>query len=292
MTINNKNISVIIVSFKSENVLDNCLKSIDKNINVIIVDNSNDLKFKKKIERNYKNVTCILSKYNNGMGAGNNLGIKFINTDYAFILNPDVVLKKNTIKEIMKAVKVIDSFSIMAPISDKKKYPNYDLFNDNDFSNKVPFKVKSVDGFALFLNLKKLKKIKNFYFFDENFFLYLENNDLCKRLLELKENIYIVPKAKITHLGGMAVNSVYKNEIEFSRNWHWMWSKFYYHKKHSGYFVALLKTIGSLFSSKVKFIYYLLIGKNFKKKIYYMRLLGLLNSMIGKKSYYRPNLDN
>ena len=292
MLINKKEISVIIVSFKSDHVIHNCIKSIDKDIDIIIIDNSNNIEFKKKIEQKYKNVKCILSNKNLGMGGGNNLGIKYIKKDFAFILNPDVVLKKNTIKEIMKAVKVIDSFSIMAPISDKKKYPNYDLFNDNDFSNKVPFKVKSVDGFALFLNLKKLKKIKNFYFFDENFFLYLENNDLCKRLLELKENIYIVPKAKITHLGGMAVNSIYKNEIEFSRNWHWMWSKFYYHKKHSGYFIALVKTAGSLFSSKVKFIYYLFTGKNFKKKIYYMRLLGLLNSMIGRKSYYRPNLDN
>ena len=30
-------------------------------------------------------------------------------------------------------------------------------------------------------------------------------------------------------------------EIEFSRNWHWMWSKFYFNKKHFGYLRAFLK---------------------------------------------------
>ena len=291
MSLNFQNVSIIIVSFKSDLVLKRCLKSIDKNINVILIDNSNNLNFKKEIERNYKNVRCVLSN-NIGMGAGNNLGLKIVKTDYAFILNPDVELKKDTIKEILNAIKIIGSFAIIAPISDKKKYPNYHLFKDTDYNEKKPFLVKSVDGFAMFLNLKKLKKFKNFNFFDENFFLYLENEDLCKRLIQFGENIFIVPKSKITHLGGKAVNPKYKIEIELSRNWHWMWSKFYYHKKHYGYFAALRTVIGNLVSSKIKFIYYFFLGNNLKKRIYYMRLCGLLNSIMGKKSYYRPKLDN
>lgn len=291
MLLNYRNISIIIVSFKSEFVIKRCLKSINKNINVIVVDNSNNKKFKKNIESQFKNVKCILSK-NIGMGGGNNLGLKYVKTDFAFILNPDVELKKNTIKEILKAIKIIGSFAIIAPISDKKKYPNYDLINDYDYNEKKPFKVKSVDGFAMFLNFKKLKKIKNFYFFDKNIFLYLENNDLCKRLIEYGENIFIAPKSKITHLGGKAVNEKFKDEIELSRNWHWMWSKFYYYKKHYGYLTASKKVSGNLISSLVKFLYYFLICKSYKRQIYFMRLLGLLSSIIGKKSYYRPKLHN
>ena len=94
MLINKKEISVIIVSFKSDHVIHNCIKSIDKDIDIIIIDNSNNFEFKKKIEQKYKNVKCILSNKNLGMGGGNNLGIKYIKKDYAFILNPDVVLKK------------------------------------------------------------------------------------------------------------------------------------------------------------------------------------------------------
>ena len=54
------------------------------------------------------------------------------------------------------------------------------------------------------LNLKKLNQIenfKNFNYFDENFFMYLENDDLCKRLIDNNENIFIIPKSKIKHLG-------------------------------------------------------------------------------------------
>ena len=159
-----------------------------------------------------------------------------------------------------------------------------------NFDPVKPFKVKSVDGYAMILNLKKLKKIDNFNFFDENFFLYLENEDICKRLIENDENIYVIPKSKINHLGGKAVDPIYKNEIEYLRNWHWMWSKFYFNKKHYGYFIAVSKVFKNLITAKIKFLYFLITLNTFKRKIYQMRLLGLINSMIGKNSYYRPKL--
>ena len=294
MSITRQNLSVIIVSFKSDHVIYKCIDSIDDQIEIIVIDNSNDIEFKKKIENKYKNVRCILSKENNGMGAGNNLGIKETKKDYGFILNPDVIINTNTIEEIIESAKEINSFGLIAPISEDLQYPNYklDKTKKQSFDPKNPFKVKSVDGFAMLLNLKELRKLNDFNFFDENFFLYLENEDLCKRIIKNKMDIYIIPKSKINHLGGEAVNPKYSNEIEFSRNWHWMWSKFYYNKKHYGYLIALLKVIKNLFSAKIKFFYYLVTFNDKKKKIYQMRLYGLLNSMIGRKSFHRPKLDN
>ena len=290
MSITRQNLSVIIVSYKSEHVIEDCINSIDREIEIIIVDNSNNDELKKKIESKYQNVRCILSKENLGMGAGNNLGIKNVNKDFALILNPDVTLENNSMKEIFTATSEINDFGIIAPISNKEKYPNYILKKGHDFDPIKPFKVKSVDGYAMFLNLKRLKRLSNFNFFDENFFLYLENEDLCKRLTENNENIYIIPKSTINHLGGKAVDPKHTNEIEYLRNWHWMWSKFYFNKKHYGYFVALLKTFKNLISAKIKFFYYLITLNTFKRKIYQMRLLGLISSMIGKNSYYRPKL--
>ena len=290
MSITRQNLSVIIVSYKSDHVIENCINSIDSEIEIVVIDNSNNEKFKDKIETQYKNVKCILSKENLGMGGGNNLGIKNVNKDFALILNPDVALEDNSMYEIMVASKEIDNFGIIAPISSKDEYPNYIIEKGHNFDLDKPFKVKSVDGYAMLLNLKKLKKINNFNFFDENFFLYLENEDLCKRLIEKNEDIYIVPKSKIHHLGGKAVDPKYKNEIEYLRNWHWMWSKFYFNKKHYGYLIALKKVFKNLISAKIKFFYYLITFNTFKRKIYQMRLLGLLSSMIGKNSYYRPNI--
>jgi GT2 family glycosyltransferase len=290
MSITRQNLSIIIVSYKSEHVIEKCINSVDNQIEIIIIDNSNNPEFKKDIEKKYNNVKCILSTENLGMGAGNNLGIKNIKTDFAFILNPDVNLEKNSLDEILDASKNIDNFGILAPISSKNKYPNYELEKNTEFDPIKPFKVESVDGFAMVLNLKRLKKIDNFEFFDENFFMYLENDDLCKRLIKENELIYVVPKSKINHLGGEAVNPKYEKEIEYSRNWHWMWSKFYFNKKHYGYLIAFTKVLSNLTSAVIKFFYYLIIFNNHKKKIYQMRLLGLLNSMTGKKSFYRPRL--
>ncbi len=290
MSITRQNLSVIIVSYKSEYVIENCINSIDSEIEIIVIDNSNNNDLKKDIESKYQNVKCILSKENLGMGAGNNLGIKNVSKDYAFILNPDVTLENGSINEILEVSKKIDDFGIIAPISNKDKFPNYILKKGHNFDPIKPFEVKSVDGYAMLLNLKRLKKINNFNFFDERFFLYLENEDLCKRLIENNENIYVVPKSKIHHLGGKAVDPKYKNEIEYLRNWHWMWSKFYFNKKHYGYLIAVLKVFNNLISAKIKFFYYLITLNTFKRKIYQMRLSGLISSMTGKNSHYRPKI--
>jgi len=290
MSITRQNLSVIIVSYKSDYVIENCINSIHSEIEIVVVDNSNNDQLKEKIETKYKNVKYILSKENLGMGAGNNLGIKNVNKDFVLILNPDITLEKSSIDEMIIASQEIENFGIIAPLSDKSEYPNYTLKKMSDFDPIKPFKVKSVDGYAMLLNLKKLKKLNDFYFFDENFFLYLENEDLCLRLEKNDENIYIVPKSRIHHLGGKAVDPKYKNEIEYLRNWHWMWSKFYFNKKHYGYLIALFKVFKNLISAKIKFFYYLITFNTFKRKIYQMRLLGLMSSMIGKNSYYRPKI--
>ncbi|WP_075522455.1 glycosyltransferase family 2 protein [Candidatus Pelagibacter communis] len=291
MSITRQNLTVIIVSFKSEHVIEDCIKSIDNQIEIIIIDNSNNATLKNYLEKKYINVKCILSKENIGMGAGNNLGIKNCNNDLVFILNPDVILNKDAINEIINASKNIESFSILAPLSDNAAYPNYKLDNKSLINDNDPFEVKSVDGFAMLLNAKRLKQKKDFYFFDENFFLYLENDDLCKRIINLKEKIYVVPKSKVLHLGGKGVDEKYKDEIEFSRNWHWIWSKFYFNKKHYGFSFAVFKGLPSFFSALIKFLFYLSIFKRRKSKIYVCRILGFMNAFLGKKSSYRPKLD-
>ena len=170
MSITRQNLSVIIVSYKSDHVIENCITSIDSEIEIVVIDNSNNDKFKDKLETKYKNVKCILSKENLGMGGGNNLGIENVNKDFALILNPDVALENNSMNEIMVASKEIDNFGIIAPISSKDENPNYIIKKDHNFNPDKPFKVKSVDGYAMLLNLKRLKKLSNFNFFDENFF--------------------------------------------------------------------------------------------------------------------------
>ena len=270
MSISRQNLSIVIVTFKSEAVIHECIKSIDKDIKITVVENSNNYQFKAKLEKSYKNVSCVLTSENLGMGSGNNIGIKRAKTDFVLILNPDVILEASTINELILASQKISSFAILAPMSSDTEYPNYKLDNDkkNSTNNKFPFKVKSIDGFAMLFNKKQLDKMLNKIFFDENFFMYLENDDLCKRIIDAKEDIYIAPASKIKHLGGKAVSDKYKDEVEFARNWHWIWSKFYFNKKHHGYFAAFIKGFPKFIFSFIKYIFYLLIKNKVKQKIY------------------------
>ena len=296
MIISIKNLSAVIVSFHSQDVIDDCIKSISNEIQIIVVENSRNKTVKSILESKYKNVKCILPSENLGMGAGNNFGLSFVQTDFAFILNPDVTLEKNTIEEIISASKNLEIFGLIAPISSNSTYPNYKMFKKNNslINKKAPFRVESVDGFAMILNIKKLKQLDHFRennFFDENFFMYLENDDLCKRINDKKEKIYIVPKSKINHLGGQAVSKKYNEQIELSRNWHWVWSKFYFNKKHKGILVATINGAPSFLSALIKFCIYSLLS-NKKKDIYFQRASGYFNALVGKKSYYRPKINN
>jgi len=297
MSISRQNLSIVIVTIRSELVIDKCIESIDENIPVIVIENSNNSNFKKNLESKYKNVTCFLTKENLGMGPGNNFGLKHVKTDYAIILNPDVILEKNSIEEIIEVSKNINSFAVLAPLSIDPEHPNYKIHKKNfeNINDILPFKVKSVDGYAMVLNLKKLAQIETFKdhnYFDENFFMYLENDDFCKRVIENNEDIYVVPKSKIKHLGGKAVNQKYEHEIELSRNWHWIWSKFYYNKKHYGFFKAINDGFIKFILNTFKYLFFILVNNKYKKKIYYNRISGFYNALIGKKSWYRPNFKN
>ena len=129
------------------------------------------------------------------------------------------------------------------------------------------------------------------FFFDENFFLYFEEIDLCKRVKEKNGKIFIDKSIIIKHLGGKSVISNDEIELEKNRNWHWMWSTFYFHKKHKGFFLALIIIFPKFFSSILKTLFYMIILNSKKRDIYFFRLSGIFNSMIGKKSWYRPSLD-
>ena len=279
---NDQDITVIITSFHSGEKIFNCIESINKDVKIIVVENSNDQELKKKIQSKYKNVDCILSEENLGYGAGNNLGLSKVLTNYALIVNPDVTLENDTIDNFFLSINSIKDFGIIAPVSKDEIYTNFSIDSDNNLKE-----VESVKGFAMFLSMNNLKEIK---FFDENFFLYFEEIDLCKRIRKNDIKIYIDPSIKVNHLGGTSHNSEINKTMELSRNWHWMWSSFYYHKKHYGYINALVKISPKLLSSLIKFIFYLLIFQKFKSDIYKHRVFGIINSVLLKKSWYRPRI--
>ena len=278
-----KDITIVITAFKSNKIIRNCLNSIDRQYQVILVENSNSLEFKKNVEQEYSNVECILTGKNFGYGKSNNIGLKKVKTKYALILNPDTTLEISTLKNFFETVKQVPKFAVMAPCVEKKKNETIKIDNKNSH----PVLVKNVKGFAMFLNISEFRDIG---FFDEKIFFYFEEIDLCKRLTNHHKKIYLVPSIKINHSGGQSHNETINSAMELSRNWHWMWSTFYYHKKHKGFLISFLIVFPKLSSAIFKIVFYSFFLNKKKKEIYYQRYSGLINAILGKSSWYRPKV--
>ena len=120
-----------------------------------------------------------------------------------------------------------------------------------------------ITGCALFFNMKAMSEIG---FFDENIFLYYEENDLYLRSLKKNFKIYLIEDSKIIHKGNYSTDLIKKDEIEINRNWHLMWSTFYFHKKHYGLMEAYKKTGFKFLSALFKYLYYSITLKNSIKK--------------------------
>jgi N-acetylglucosaminyl-diphospho-decaprenol L-rhamnosyltransferase len=273
-------ITIVITSYKSEEKILSCLESIDHQYKVIVIENSANEDFKNKIEKKYTNVECLVAGENLGYAKGNNLGLSKVKTKYSLILNPDAILEKETIKNFLITADKIKNFAIIAPAIQESNL---------ETGIKSITEVDSVKGFAMFFNLDEFRNIG---FFDKNFFIYLEEIDLCRRLKQNNKKIFIDPSIIISHQGGSSHDDKYNFEMELSRNWHWMWSSFYFSKKYNGFIFSLItfskKIISSLFKS---FFYFITMNKP-KKLIYFFRLSGLFNSIIGKSSWYRPFNNN
>ena len=279
-----KDLTIVITTFKSENKIKECLSSIDSKISTIIIENSNSLKFKKEIEDQFSNVYCELTNENLGYGKANNIGLKKVKTKFALILNPDAILSRDALSFFFEFIRKNENFTIVGPNQNEK------LSNINNSTNSDLefFETDKIKGYAMFLNMDRLKTVG---FFDENIFLYLEEIDLCKRVKNTKGKILICPNIIIYHYGGQSVNNNYLSQIELTRNWHWMWSLFYFNKKHYGYLSASILILPKLLSSIIKMSFYFLISNKQNKEIYSKRFSGIINSMLGKNSWYRPNLD-
>jgi GT2 family glycosyltransferase len=293
------NLTIVIVTYRTnEKMLADCLNSIDPKTNILIVENSKNNALKKKLKNTYPNLNVILSGRNLGYGAGNNFGLARVKTKFALVLNPDVILEKNFFKEIKKYLNQQINFHIIGvTYHNDNQWKTSGLFTEFDkkikLKNETKLKhdlLKEVDwvvGCAMLFNLENFDTRK---VFDENIFLYFEEFDLCRRVRTDQGKIYSAKNLLVKHLGtkgSAATDSDYSLESVVFKDWHFMWSTFYYYKKYYGYFYAVYKTYGKLFRSIFNMILFTILFNKKKRTIYYARTFGIINAMLGKKSWYR-----
>ena len=278
-------LTVIIVTFHSNEIIESLINQLDQSIKILIIENSKDLILKSKLEVKYSNVEVVIPDKNIGVGAAINIGLKKTKTKYSLQINPDVLIDKNMIQSLLKTADKIENFSIIAPRDHNYHYGNEMYINPLE-KNKL-HKMNLVAGFAMLINMQNLSKIG---FFDEKIFLYFEEFDFCLRCNKAKLPIYLLDEAKINHKGNSSVNKKYNHQIVINRNWHYCWSKFYYFKKHYGYLYGLKKTLPNLVRSIKRCVYYLITGNKKNFLIQKAEISGLFSSYALRESFYRPKI--
>jgi GT2 family glycosyltransferase len=279
-----KQLTIILVSFFSNNRIKYLLNKIHNRNKILIIENSLLKKFKHNTEKNYKNTKVIIPNKNLGNGGGINLALKNTNTEFALYLDIDVKITQSIINKLYKACIKNKDWAIISPNQKNKKYKKK-FFIKKNFSKETS-EMNFVEGCALLFHLPTIKKLG---MYDEKFFLYYEENDLFYRCLKENKKILLLNKTYIQHKNNTGSDKEYNEDIKYIRDWHLMWSKFYYYKKNFSYIRGVHETYKSFISAFLKTLYYFYLNKK-KYKKYYNRFSGLLNSYMGKKSWKRPDI--
>ncbi len=111
---NLNDLTVVIVTYQTpEKIIFDCLKSIDSDVKILIIENSENFIHEQNILSNFSNVRIKCSGENLGYGNGNNFGLKEVQTNYALILNPDVVCEKSFFNNVINVINKAEDFSII-----------------------------------------------------------------------------------------------------------------------------------------------------------------------------------
>ena len=301
-------VSCILINFNTSQYTINCVQSIIENTDndvsyeIIIVDNASIYQDYEKLKLAVKQLSdtkikLIRSKLNTGFGGGNMIGFdKARNCSYfAFINNDTLFTSENTLAKLIQFMnqtpraavcspqmldanknfrRTIDHFS--SPIREIFKRSTLELINPKRYPNRKikynkPLKVNYIQGAFMFIEANAFKNVCGF---DTNLFLYYEESDICRRILQQeKKQTYLVPEVEYIHYESASSSKNISMKIEQKI------SLLYYTKKHFGW------------SSKIILIFYfsfryffssLIKPKNWK--LFFLLLKGMpLSSSLKQK---------
>ena len=276
-------VTIIIITYKSEQIIYDFLKKIPSSINTIVIENSQNYKLKKNIEANYNNVSVFL-KENNGVSASLNYAVDKVNTKYFLQISPDIDFNFKEIEIFIEyAKKLNDQFAALGP-----RFKDVDSKSHKQINEKLEFgKINSIHGSCMFIKKKNFELIGKF---DENFFLYFEETDYCYRAKKKGYNSYQINQLKVKSIG-RSVNIQDESASKLSNLliWHFIWSKYYFSTKRRGRFMSFIIFIPLLLRIYLRIAFYKILKNNISLEKYRQRLNGLISSMRGKKSDLRLN---
>ncbi len=231
-------LSIIIVSYNSQKELPVCLDSIYKfNVEkfknglweIVVVDNNSSDKTVGFVKKDFPGVSVIASKKNLGFGSGNNLGVKKSVGKYILFLNPDTVVKKDSIGfplDYLSAAPDVGALTIKTVLGNgqfdttcHRGFPTpWNSFCYFSGLTRLFPKSRAFAGYTLgYLDLNQpheVDAINGAYFmlsrslgeklgwFDEKFFWKGEDLDLCYRIKEVGYKIFYLSQVTVIHFKG------------------------------------------------------------------------------------------
>lgn len=266
---------MIIVNYKSADVLKDCIKSISKHedmssLEIIIIDNGsgdNSKKVIEELENSYYNVKAILLAENMGFSYANNRGYDISSGDFILIMNPDIIFTESAISK-MKEDLSNASLGAVCPLligtDDKfqrnyfQRYPsimqfimfnsifakffNWSSFLMNRYLENQDVDVKSgeieyVEQIPGAFCMMRRSVFEEAGKMDENYKLFFEDVDLSYQINK-KYKLGVDTRKRITHLGGTSFKT--------DDNW-WLYGRYtismiyFFQKNYGGFRTGMLK---------------------------------------------------
>lgn len=280
----NKELSVILVSYNTEIVLKESLRRITnytQNIptEIIVVDNASSDNSVNMVRTGFPQVKLIECRKNKGFAAGNNIGIKIAVGNYVLLLNSDAFVSPDTVEKSIKTMRENPKTGILGiqqicPNGDpqvsartipnawhkflvisglRAHYPKHYLFGCPDYGNKNLNKITTVDWISGAYFLIRKEVIDQIGLLDEKYFMYYEEVDYCMAAQKAGWTVKYDPTIKVIHLGGASTVGTGKSVSQKSRQVleYRFESEIYFYLKNFSRLSAYLNTLVEIFWNKL-----------------------------------------
>ncbi len=235
-------VAVVTVTHHSADLIENCLRSVAKAAQVIVVDNASDDGTPDVVRRSLPSARLIENRVGRGFGNGCNQGLEAVEAEFALLLGPDSTIDDASIAALVTAADAWPEAGLLGPAiiaPDGHVELSHDIGffervhggkrKDGDLLPEGPLCADHLSGAVLLVRMSALREVG---FFDRNIFLYYEDDDLCIRMRNAGHTLILVPEARATHIGGGSSRPSLHHRWE--KFWHMAWSRLYIEAKYHG----------------------------------------------------------
>ncbi len=216
-------VTAIIISHNSEQVLPACLASVGgAGLRAMVVDNASG--DRSVTLARAAGAEIIANEKNQGFGRAINQALDLATTEFCLIINPDIAFEADAPEQLLAALKAAPHAAMIAP---KLVEPDGRTFAlSSSPINPPAANATLLSGAALLARREALRQIGGF---DPNIFLFWEDNDLCRRLIDAGKTLLLADNVAMKHKRG--ASSTATPGGAYLRRWHQAWSRFYVFKK-------------------------------------------------------------